>query len=388
MGMNWIMTKIKVIGNYRGFLKDLFNTAFPSITFEYKSNKKFELLSKRKEFLLRLYNHPFFDFLGLFVVRDVKESDAQYYFSYNRFLNIPEGKYVIYLENPTALVNYSDTKMKSRRAKNKLKRLFKSESLLKIVCMSKACFDGMTLFYPDIPLEKITQLYPLIQEDSSLHKSQLTQRARQERVKCLYVSSQFRLKGGEDLLAVFERFSDCDELELTIVTDCSKLTEEQAKRIQQLPNVHLKEFNLNRNELFALYQESNILLNPSRMDSFSLVTLEAVKNGCVVISSDIYAIKEMVIDGWNGFLQLPKYQFWNEDGSINHYVKVNPSKTYDSEYLDDQMIDFLYEKISLLIKDREVLLEMSQNSLDLAMNDTFSSQKIKEKWENILSQES
>ncbi len=53
-----------------------------------------------------------------------------------------------------------------------------------------------------------------------------------------------------------------------------------------------------------------IFINPTRQDSFSLVVLEAIKSGNVIISSDLYAIPEMVIDDYNGYLVGPKYRIF------------------------------------------------------------------------------
>ena len=375
--------KIEVIGNFRGFLKELFTTEFSNFVFYFTEKKGFEILSKKKELLIRFFNNKKFDFLGLFTIRKVNKSNFDYFFSYNRFMKIDNGKYVIFLENPTALVNYSDTKMFSIIAKKKINKFVDNQSLLKIVCMSKSCYEGMKIYYPSIHTDKIMQIYPLINDNSLLTDSQIKIRSYRKKIKCLFVSSQFNLKGGEDLLKVFDSLKNESDIELIIVTDCSKLTEQQYEKISKMSNVILKNFDLDRKALFSLYSECNILLNPSRMDSFSLVTLEAIKNGCVVISSDIYAIKEMVFNDQNGFLKLPKYQFWNEDGSINHYIKSNPILTYASNYLDDEMINFIKEKVLLLYYDRKKLMDMGQKSLEISRNDDFSSYSIKQKWEQI-----
>ncbi|WP_143139374.1 glycosyltransferase, partial [Alkalibacterium sp. 20] len=125
---------------------------------------------------------------------------------------------------------------------------------------------------------------------------------------------------------------------------------------------------------------SNILLNPTRQDSFSLVTLEAMKAGNVIISTDLYAIKEMVDDGVNGFLIDPKYRFFDENNMPNELVWNNRKKTIYSDYLDNKIIDFMFNRICYLNLNREVLESMSYNSYKKGTEGEFSERFIVDEW--------
>lgn len=58
-------------------------------------------------------------------------------------------------------------------------------------------------------------------------------------------------------------------------------------------------------DLPALYASSDIVVVPSLSEGFGLSVIEAMACGCVVVASDLPAIREFVIEGENGFLATP-----------------------------------------------------------------------------------
>lgn len=381
------MKKIYFVGRYRGFLLDLFSYNFKSIEFKYINASKFEIIKKHRALALKLFNHKAFNFLGLFTTVKVK-NDSKYHLSYNRFLEVKENqKYVIILENPTALVNYSDTKMYSNRAKKKLKKYFESPNLIAIACMSQACLESFPIFYPEFKnSNKLVQIYPLIPDMDKNSLPLIKKQSSHEFLDALYVSSNFELKGGNDILEVFKKLEKHGtKINLTVITKTENLTVDQKDILDQLKNVEVIDFKLDRENLNRYYKKSQILLNPTRMDSFSLVTLEAIKHGCAVIGSDIYAIKEMVVNNKNGYLIKPRYEYWKSDGSINHDIKINPKQTYDSGYIDEKMINFMYEKLIYLEKNRDILQEFQLYSYEKSINSKFGARAIASKWEKLYS---
>lgn len=378
------MIKVNVITKARGFWIDMFNYKFKNIKFNYNQEKLYEIPSNKRVAIAKLVNWRVFDFLGLFLVINGNKTEADCNFSYNRFLksDIP---YVIGLENPTALVHYSDTRMRSLVSKIRLKRYLKDRNLKNIVCLSKACYKTLDKYY-DLPQNlKICQIYPFVNENESINRDYIIDKSNSSILKCLYISSDFELKGGDDILKCFNQLykKGFKKLELTIVTNLQNLKKDRAEIINLNPLINIKDFNLNKKELYSLYKDTNILLNPTRMDSFSLVTLESMKNGCCIVGSDIYAIKEMVEDGYNGYLAQPKYKFWDENNMVNHYVKINQKKTIRSSYTDENMVSFLEEKIICLYNNKKLLERLSLNSYERATKGEFSSEYIANKWAEI-----
>lgn len=56
------------------------------------------------------------------------------------------------------------------------------------------------------------------------------------------------------------------------------------------------------NELIDIYKESDVIIIPSRFESFSNVVLEAMSFGCLVIVSDNIGMSEHINHGVNGFI--------------------------------------------------------------------------------------
>lgn len=80
---------------------------------------------------------------------------------------------------------------------------------------------------------------------------------------------------------------------------------------EQILREKIKKYNLSKNvyllgaipqkELVSYYQTAKIFIVPSRAESFGLVFAEAMICECLVISSDLKSISDVVIDGKTGF---------------------------------------------------------------------------------------
>ena len=379
------MKKILVATKARGFLITLFQYKFDEISFAYNESKVYEINSKLKLQLSKIVKSKLSDYLGLIQRIKVTNDDYNIMFSYNRFLKTNKD-YIIYLENPLALVHYSTKRPYTLISRYKLKRWFKDPHLKEIVCLSKACYETIKNIY-DIPSEvKIDQIYPLIEKIRGYNKEHISEKTNNNELKCLFISSNFKLKGGEDIIETFEKLRrfGLNNVKLTIITPIDSLDDKTMKRIDGNGNVELFDFKFDRQQLIEIYKNSNVLLNPTRQDSFPLVILEAMKAGNVIISTDLYAIKEMVEDRFNGFLIEPRYRFFREDNMPNEHVWNNRDETIYSNYTDERVINFMFEKICYLEENRTVLREMSLNSYNKANKGEFSEVVISSKWEEKL----
>ena len=370
------MKKYKVVTNSRGFLNVLYNSInkeFSDVKMEVEENSSYETPSFTHKMLSKLIRLKIFDIIGLFKIISVGEDSCDGYFSYNRFGKTNKD-YFIFLENPYALVNYSDTRMNYRISKNKLKKCFNDKSLKNIVCMSMACRNTIEEIYK-IKRNNIIQIYPLI-ENGKLEKEYYG-----ETINCLFIASDFEVKGGMDVLETFKKLNN-NKIALTIITPISLLKEKYKNDIKDL-NIILLDFTLSKEEIKDMYNKTHIILNPTRLDSFSLVTLESLKYGCVYIGTDVYAIPEMV-DSKNGFLTTPSYSIWDSNNHINHYTYHHQKETILNGEKDINVIEFMFEKINYLYSSRENLEKMSINAFNKMNYGKFSYENILKEWKKIL----
>ena len=378
------MIKVRVAtSNTRGFLVNLFEHSFSRVIFLYEKKDLYEVFGKTRGLLANVIKWRIFDYLGIFQVIKPVDSEENAYFSYNRFLDT-DKPYLVLLENPSALVNYCWNRPKYCIARNKLKRLFNNEKL-RIVCMSQACYSSITKLYQIPASTRIEQLYPLIPDDDCYGEQDNHSNCFAKIIECIYISSDFNMKGGNDLIEVFEKLhSKGAGVHLTCITRKESIKPEQLKLIEKLDNIELIEFSLSKEELNSYYKKSSILLNPTRADSFSLVTLEAIKYGCAVIATDVYAIREMVINDYNGYTKPPIHNQWDENGFPNPYYVKHQRTICGGELIDQELVDWMYEKIVYLEKNRNLLKQLCDNSIELARSDLFSEESIARKWGKLI----
>lgn len=378
------MKKIYVATKARGFLVNLFDSNLKDYQFLYDSNQIFETNSTLKQYISKLVKSKLADWLGVIQRLKVDNKDFDIAFSYNRFLKTSQ-KYVVYLENPLALVHYSIDRNKYLISRLKLNKFLNDTNLKAIVCLSKACYDTLNHFYSIPEHIKVEQIYPLVHSNSLTSEESIKKKSRKKEIICLYISSNYNLKGGKDILETFKKLNKngINNIKLKIITQLSSIDQKTKKEINNNPNISLYDFKFSKEELNVFYNESSILLNPSRQDSFSLVVLEAMKSGNTILSTDLYAIPEMVVNGFNGYLISPKYRFFNYDNLPNKEVWNNRENTIYSDYIDENIVNFLYDKITYLNLNRDKLEEMSLNSFNKANNSDFNEEIIKNKWINL-----
>lgn len=380
------MKKIFFVGNFRGFFRHLIEN--PPNNVEYILNSKsiyYEKNSTFKMMLKKIFSSKLGDYLGLILSLNLKKIDNNKYLciqTYNRFIkgNID---YVITLENPTALYHYCLNRKNTYFGRKKLKYYLKKKNLKALVCISKACESTARILLNDyIGYNlRILQIYPYIPNNRYINDNTFDMVYKKEFINCLFITSQFGLKSGYEIIEAFKKLEN-KKIKLTIISDKNNINKDTIKKIEKMDNIKLLDFNLQYNELEKIYAENDILLHPTRQDSFALVVLEAIKAGLAVLATDLYAIPEMVEDGKNGYLVDCKFYFFNKKDNLpNPKVWNNRKKTIYNNYLDENIINFIVEKLLYLYERRDILRKFRINSFEKSKNENFSEESIKNKWE-------
>jgi len=369
----------------RGFHRYLLDNPPHSITYEADRNDAvfFEVKPWYLQMAANLWNSKLGDVLGLIEAIRVPENDYAIIQTFNRF-SLTNRPYIIYLENPTALFHYELGRRKSFLGKRKLRLYLNDINLKAVVCMSGACLNTLESVLPvEIP-ERITQtqIYPLVPLNSFVNKKEIEKRVKAHVLRCLYISSDFVIKGGKEIFQALAAINQKFKIELTIITQKASIPEKYLTQIRESNWVRLLEFNLPFSSLEKIYSESHILLHPTLKDSFGLVILEAVKAGLPVISTDLYAIPELVKDNKNGFLIEPPVRYFNADRTPNESLwKKDRLLVKNTPY--QKLVDFIIERLNILNDDRDRLLNMSLASWNLATQGKLSTGYIQNKWLEI-----
>lgn len=135
--------------------------------------------------------------------------------------------------------------------------------------------------------------------------------------------------------------------------------------------------------MLEIYKNSDILLNPTRVDSFSLVTLEAIKAGCLVVGTNLYAIKEMVPKELNLYLMDPYYKYWREDNLLNLDIACNQKNTIDGDFIDQSLVHKIFILLKMLNDNREKLTNDCIFTLMASKSGILDEHGIVSAWNNV-----
>lgn len=382
------MKKVRCVNTVRGFWKDLFSQRFEGFTFENCDNDTTDVLVDNNKGLTRLIRSivclRIFDYFGVYRVLKVNDNDIDIILSYNRLLK-SKKPYILVLENPLAPVHYCVNRPKHFISRIRLKRSFSDENLKAIVCLNKATLNTLKRYYYIPEKLKLQLIYPMICSDiSSEEINQRRMENKKECIECLFVSSQFNLKGGCELVESIKRnkWDEREDVRFTIITNLKEIDDGSLFELKKMKNVKVFDYNFSRKDLYDIYLKTDILINLTRMDSASLVTMEAVKFGCAVISTKMYAIKEMVIDGYNGYLTEPTCKVWLDDDMKND-ISVKERNHLDEAFIDERIVQYESEKLNYLLANKHIIKQFQENSLKLYETE-FSEDKIRSEWESII----
>lgn len=144
--------------------------------------------------------------------------------------------------------------------------------------------------------------------------------------KIIFVGALIQRKGVLDLIEAFSRL--CSDYSLEICGD-GPLRSEAEKLSQKLGLQSSVNFHgwLSGDSKYTLYKQSEIFVLPSYNEGLPLVVLEAIASKCVVVSTNVGAIAEVVENGRTGFIFSPG----DIDGLVEHlkYILNHPHEIPD-----------------------------------------------------------
>lgn len=272
--------------------------------------------------------------------------------------------FVVEIDNIACLSYYNLKCLKL--LKPLIRARLRNDNCKKIICISEAGKKSVIMFFKDKVIEdKIVVVYPFI-------KKQKKVRGKDDRVRLLYVSRAFYLKGGKEILKAYKKLKvKYPFIELTIVSDWFPA------HTEGLDDVRIVSPTMSKQRLYdEFYCTHDVFLQLSYQDSFGLATLEAVACGLPVICTDMFALPELVRHGFNGFVIdspieyfknfLPNKKFWG-GRDLNRFARDHEFSKLQNNF------EFYLER---LINDKVLRDVMSKNAFKL-IDECFSEEKRK-----------
>jgi len=173
--------------------------------------------------------------------------------------------------------------------------------------------------------------------------------------KVAYVGRFEPRKGFDLACAAFSQLlRDIPNIEISFIGDkvgehsTQVLREQQAEDLLEDERVTFRGM-VSREELDQIYVDSDIVLMPSRYESFGLVAIEAMAAGTPVIALAVGGLKEVVDDGVTGFLVQPgesevttivdRLKRLATDNSLLSSMKIAARKSFVDRFTIEKMVE-------------------------------------------------
>ena len=286
------------------------------------------------------------------------------------YLLVNHKPYVVEVDNPACLARY-DMEIFLKR-KKLITRFLSSRYCKKIICISEAAKKSMAVYFPKSVVDKCQVVYPYVKINPVKKTENL------DKLVLLCVNTKFYMKATGAVLEAFEVLNkNHQNLELWVV---SNTPDEYIQKYQSVNNIKFFPAKFNKQELYEkFYSQCDIFIQPSLQDSFGLVYLEVAASGKPIVTTDLYAIPEIVQDGKNGFLIKSPLYMYNSDYSLKpEYFPIRSKDTEKDFYKNvntTAMVPELVEKLGRLISDQSLRQRMGQASLDIIQNNFSEKQR-------------
>jgi|GEM_PF-5491741 len=183
----------------------------------------------------------------------------------------------------------------------------------------------------------------------------------------LFSASMFRAKGGPEFLEAARRLSERYDVLFVVKADVPS----EYRKKYDLPNIEFRPYKsevLPHDEYVDRYfARADIYVYPTFLDIFGLGILDAFSVGIPVVSTDIFAVPEMVIDGKTGItIKVPHKYRWHDDrGFWNHNFAL-------PDHAMGWAVNELVNKISAIIEDYSFRKRLGRNALREVESGKFS----------------
>jgi glycosyltransferase involved in cell wall biosynthesis len=151
---------------------------------------------------------------------------------------------------------------------------------------------------------------------------------RSDRITFLYVGWIVKKKGVNELLNVILANRDLDKFYFIFIGG-GTLLEELKEKVREAKANNIKFTGwLKQDEVLLYYKRCDVFILPSHAEGFPNVILEALNYQLPIISTNVGAVSESVIDNYNGFL----IEVGDEKGLLKAILKLGNSKTLRKKF--------------------------------------------------------
>ncbi|OFV67492.1 MAG: Glycosyl transferase, group 1 domain protein [Candidatus Syntrophoarchaeum caldarius] len=260
--------------------------------------------------------------------------------------------WVVDFEHAGAFVHFHHQSVRRCWNRRIIEKLLSSKNCKRILPWSFAAKKSLENVIDFSKLEDKTEVvYPAIHNETF-------KKSKNDKFKILFVGIRFIVKGGKEVLDTFKILDKkYDNLELILISDVPEYIKNQYK---DYDNIKIIDSYISRYDLFKnYYPNADIFVFPTRIDTFGMVLLEAMNFELPIVSTNVFAIPEIIEDGKNGFLIPTKVSQYNKEFLILKNG-VNDIRNILEKNSEEMVVQKLVEKISILIEDAKLRERMGK----------------------------
>lgn len=291
------------------------------------------------------------------------QSDADLIHSTNNILLLTKNNWVIDCESASGFFGFNESKIKSHIYVNSARKILMKPNCKAILPWSNASEKTIKTIFGDTgPLEKSHVIYPAkAPAKSAKHKEH----------KLIFIGRRFEEKGGIYALEIMKEMNKKYGISSTVISNPS----EQIIQKYSKYDITFKQPNLKKEEISNELNKSTILIFPTLIDTFGYTVLEAMSHGIPTITTNVYAMPEIIENDKTGFnidAPISPYTEGNifdskKFGKWENFVKVIKETAIDQNFLSN-----LTTKTAELIESTNKYKKMSKNCLKIINNGKFS----------------
>ena len=346
--------------------RDLINSPPKNIRYHIPSSttiKDSRMLKKVKKFLWAYYTKimP----LGIYI-----NTDCDLIHSSSGIMILNKKFWVSDIEHVSAFVNHDIKKLENRTYKKFILKLLSSKNCKKIMPWTFAAKKSMENCFKSNKINKKMEIvYPAF-------KIRKYKKRKDDKIRLLFIGYKFFEKGGKQLLDVFEILNKKFDIGLTIISNVPEKLKKVYKNVNfVLPNKSIDDLIKN------YYSNADIFVLPTYIDTFGMVFLEAMSCQLPIVSTDIFAMPEIVKNGENGFLVHNSFPYFKSN-FLHNYSK-NDKKLIRILMNDKKFENDLLEKLSILIEEKRLRKKMGICGRRLVEKGKFSIKERNKRLKNI-----
>jgi glycosyltransferase involved in cell wall biosynthesis len=370
------MIKVKLLAGTHGVYQELINYPPKNVKYIYPKLETFHYGKIRM--IKRNIISLIFNLFQLPRLLYLPKNQTHLIHSCRGVLVLNKKPWIIDFEHIVSTVGYNFNRINNPHYKRIIEKFLSSKYCKKILPWSYAAKQTIFHYLNAAKFKnKIEVIYP------AMHKISKFRKEKSDKIRILFVGHAFLAKGGLDLVEAFKILNKKYDVKLTMITNLPK----RFDKLKSLPNLNFIS-PLPREKIFEFYRQADIFCLPSYVDSFGFVLLEAKAFGLPIVTSNFFAMPEIIRDGETGLLikipeKIRKFPFTkNPKKDLPIYIN------YVDKGKHKELVDQLINKLSCLIEDNKLRKKFAKEGKKEIERGKFSieqrNKKLKKIYEEIL----